>query len=104
MVQIPFIDHIKGSKSSMYRNYMACRLCTSGEDETQDHLERCNFTKEMRENLDLNLREDKIVLWRKITRALKDIYDNKARFKKKQKKIVEFSTKGLIPVSGKINK
>ena len=30
----------------------------------------------MRENLDLNLREDKIVLWRKITRALKDIYDN----------------------------
>ena len=30
----------------------------------------------MWENLNLNLREDKIVLWRKITRALKDIYDN----------------------------
>ena len=55
---------------------MACKLCTIGEDETQDHLERCNFTKEMRENLNLTLREDKIVLWRRITRALKDIYEN----------------------------
>ena len=55
---------------------MACRFCTSGEDETQDHLERCNFTKEMRENLNLTLMEDKIVLWRRITRALKDIYEN----------------------------
>ena len=49
------IDHIKGNKSSVYRNNMACRLCTSGEDETQDHLERCNFTKEIRENLNLTL-------------------------------------------------
>ena len=64
------------SQSSMYRNNMACRLCTSGEDETQDHLERCNFTKEMRENLNLTLRDDKIVLCRRITRALKDIYEN----------------------------
>ena len=31
----------------------------------------------MRINLDLNIREDKIVLWRKITRALKDIYELK---------------------------
>ena len=37
------IDHIKGNKSSMYRNNMACRLCTSVEDKTQEHLERCNF-------------------------------------------------------------
>ena len=63
------IVHIKGNKSSVWRNNMACRLCTSGEDETQDHLERCNFTKEMRENLNLTLREDKIVWWRKITRS-----------------------------------
>ena len=59
---------------------MACRLCTSGEDETQDHLERCNFTKEMRENLNLTLRDDKIVLWRRITGALKDIYENNKDF------------------------
>ena len=56
------IDHIKVNKSSIYRNNMACRLYTSGEDETQEYLERCNLTKEMRENLDLNIREDKIVL------------------------------------------
>ena len=30
----------------------------------------------MRENLNLNLRKDKIVLWRRITRALKDVYEN----------------------------
>ena len=71
------IDHIKGNKSSVYTNNMACRLCTSGENETQEHLEKCNFTKDMRKNLDLNIREDKIVLWRKITRALKDIYEPK---------------------------
>ena len=59
---------------------MACRLCTSGEDETQDHLERCSFTKEMRGNLNLTVREEKIVVWRRITRALKDIYDNNNDF------------------------
>ena len=55
---------------------MACRLCTSGEDETQDHLERCSFTKEMRGNLNLTIREEKIIVWRRIIRALKDIYEN----------------------------
>ena len=44
------------------------------------HLERCSFTKEIRGNLNLNLREDKIVLWRRITRALKNIYDNNKDF------------------------
>ena len=67
------INRIKGNKSSMYRNNMACRLCKSGKNGTQEHLERCNFSKDMK-NLDLNMREDKIVLLRNITRALKDIY------------------------------
>ena len=58
---------------------MACRLCTSRENETQEHLEKFNFTKNMRKNLDLNIREDKIVLWRKITRALKDTYEPKKK-------------------------
>ena len=31
----------------------------------------------MRKNLDLEIREDKIVLWRKINRALKEIYEPK---------------------------
>ena len=49
----------------MYRNNMACRLYTSGEDKTQKHIERCNFTNDMRENMDMNIREDQKVLWRK---------------------------------------
>ena len=54
------IDHIKGNKSSMYKNNMQCRLCTTGENETQEHLEKCEFTTEMRKNLDLGKRDDKI--------------------------------------------
>ena len=84
------LDHIKGNKSSMYRNNMACRLCTSGEDVTPKHLERINFTKGMRENLDLNIMEDKIMLWRRITRALKDIYDPK-------KDVVNENTPNHVP-------
>ena len=71
------IDHIKGNKSSMYKDNMACRLCTRGENETQEHFKKCEFTKDMRINLDLEIRDDKIALWRKITIALKDIYEPK---------------------------
>ena len=39
------------------------------------HLETHEFTKEMRTNLNLIKRQDKIVLWRKITRTLKEIYE-----------------------------
>ena len=49
------IDHIKGNKSSVYKNNMACGMCTSGENETHEHLEKSNFTKDMRKNLDLNI-------------------------------------------------
>ena len=34
------------------------------------------LTKKIRGNLNLTLRVDKIVVWRRITRALKDIYEN----------------------------
>ena len=34
----------------------------------------------MRKNIDLNIREAIIVLWRKITRALKDIYEPKKMY------------------------
>ena len=61
---------------------MQCRLCTTGEKETQEYLEKCAFTTEMRKNLHLNKREDKIVLWRKITRALKDLYEPKSSVNK----------------------
>ena len=53
---------------------MQCQLCNSGENETQEHLERCDFTREMRTNLDLGKLKDKVVLWRKLTRALQNVY------------------------------
>ena len=50
----------------------------------------------MRKNLDLNIREDKIVLWRKITRALKDIYEPK-------KKVVNKNIPNKIDSNIKLN-
>ena len=37
----------------MYKDNMQCRLCKSGEDETQEQLEKSDFKKEMGKNLDL---------------------------------------------------
>ena len=44
-------------------------------NETQEHLEKCKFTKDMRKNLDLEIRDGNIVLWRKITGTFKEIYE-----------------------------
>ena len=39
------IDNIKGNRSSQWKHDMACRLCTSGENKTQENLERSSFMK-----------------------------------------------------------
>ena len=70
------IDNIKGNRSSQWRNDMECRHCTSGEHETQDHLERCSFFKTKREGLDLTIRIHKVIFWRRVTRTLKYSYMN----------------------------
>ena len=70
-------SHIKGNMSSMYKDNMACRYFKSGKEETQEHLEECDFTIEMRKTLDLKKETDKLILWRRITHALKDLYDKK---------------------------
>ena len=41
----------------MYKNNMQCRICTTGRNETQEHLEKCELTKEMRKTLNLGKRE-----------------------------------------------
>ena len=61
----------------MYKDNMVCRLFKSGENETQEHMEKCNFIKKMRENLEMGKEADKIVLWRKLTHALQKLYNNK---------------------------
>ena len=53
------IDNVKWNKSSQWKHDMACRLCTSGENKTQDHLERCSFTKAKMEVLHLTIRKEK---------------------------------------------
>ena len=53
----------------MWKHDMVCRLCTSGENKTQVHLGHERRTG-------LNNKKRKIVLWRRITRTLKDLYVN----------------------------
>ena len=67
-------NNIKGKTSSIYKDKMQCRHCTSGEDETQEHLEKCEFTKAMRKNFELENEREHMILWRKINRALKELY------------------------------
>ena len=91
------IDNIKGNRSSQWRNDMECRHCTSGEHETQDHLERCSFFKTKREGLDLTIRMHKLIFWRRVTQTLKDIHVN-------NKDIVNNNTHIIIPQQGEIGK
>ena len=48
-----------------------------GENETQEHMKHCDFTKEMRANLNMGKEEDKLVIRRKLTRALWKLYTGK---------------------------
>ena len=52
--------HKKGNKSLIYGDNMQCQVCMSEEDETQEQLAKCDFTKESRKNLNLGKRDDKI--------------------------------------------
>ena len=76
---------------------MSCRLCTSGGNETQDHLERCNFFQTKREGLDLTIRMHKVIFWRQVTRTLKDLYMN-------NKNNVNNNTHSIVPQKGYILK
>ena len=66
------MDNIKGNRSSQWENRMHCRHCITGENETQEHLEKCTFFRKYRESLDLTIREHKLIFWRRVTRILKD--------------------------------
>ena len=52
---------------------MHCRHCTTGERETQDHLEVCTFFRKYRETLDLTKGEHKLIFWRRVICVLKDL-------------------------------
>ena len=38
------IENIKGNRSSQWENRMHCRHCTSGENDTQEHLKNVHFS------------------------------------------------------------
>ena len=65
---------IKGNISSVYRDNMQCRYCTTGANETQEHMEEYEFTRKIRTSLNLKDECERMILWRKITRALKELY------------------------------
>ena len=52
------INILKGNTSSTFRNNMQCRHCISGEVETQEHVEKREFTKVMRKTLNLENEEE----------------------------------------------
>ena len=72
---------------------MECRHCTTGDHETQDHLEKCIFFRKHRDGLDLTIRMHKLIFWRRVTRTLKDIKDN-------NKDSVDNNTSIIIPEHG----
>ena len=78
--------YIKGNTSSMYRDNMCCRYCKSGEEETQEHMETCESTTELREGLNLKIEREHIILWRKINRKLFKEYNNVSTIEAELKK------------------
>ena len=47
------IKRVKGNTSSAFRKNMNCRHCPQTEEETQEHLEICEGTRDLRVKLDL---------------------------------------------------
>ena len=61
---------------NMFKNIMQCRRCTAGADKTQEHLEICEYTTELRHNMDLNKEWDHMLLWWKMSKINKPTYSD----------------------------
>ena len=55
------IDNIKGNRSSLWTGRMQCRHCTTGEIETQEHIEECTYFETYKGTLNLSKEEDKLI-------------------------------------------
>ena len=69
-----YMVQYKGNKTSAFRDNMQCRHRTSGEDKTQEHLEKCEFRKIMSKNLNLENEREHMIWWREINKALRELY------------------------------
>ena len=74
-VRCKITNYIKGNRSSLHRNNMSCRYCSTGEDETQEHMENCEFSSEIRKGLNLAKERDLIIMWRKLNTKLYKVYN-----------------------------
>ena len=74
-VRCKITNYIKGNRSSLHRNNMSCRYCSTGEDETQEHMENCEFSSEIRKGLNLVKERDLIIMWRKLNTKLYKVYN-----------------------------
>ena len=54
---------------------MTCRYCSTGEDETQEHMENCEFSSEIRKGLNIVKERDLIIMWRKLNTKLYKVYN-----------------------------
>ena len=60
------IAGVKGNFKHSYVSNMGCRFCSSGSDETQDHLELCAGTRHERRGLDLGEESGLLDFWRRM--------------------------------------
>ena len=59
-------DNSYMSKMPLHVNNMGCRFCSSGSDETQDHLELCAGTRHERRGLDMGEESGLLDFWRRM--------------------------------------
>ena len=78
---------------------MESRYCELGENQTQEHFESCDFTKEMRLSLDLKQETDQLVLWRKLTRASKYVVQPVTREQTRQGDPEGITTHAVVAIS-----
>ena len=62
---------------------MTCRYCATGDDETQEHMERCEFTTK---GLNIEKERDHIVLGRKINTKLYKVHNDVSSIEEKLRK------------------
>ena len=55
---------------------MTCRYCATGEEETQEHMEKCEFTSKLREGLNIEKERDLIIMWRKLNTKLYKVHND----------------------------
>ena len=64
---------------------LQCKFCTSGEEETQEHLEVCDGTEFERRGLKMSVRSDLVKFWSRMEKKMlwKKIQDKKEEEKNK---------------------